>query len=202
MRGTTRLWCDHGIRRSLEIGAVGAWDLILMGGSQELTRACPQMGKAAWKTLLLQVMDQDEAPCPMEAPPEQNGFEKKPKKSMFSVSFPKWRAMKRRDGGEKLQVPHESEMSQAEWLHILSGLMREEEESGPEIKQEFGKTNSSNLHASAAGEKFQCLLDLGKGPSSSPTNSTTPHGIRTSGSFLLGVFYERRRKTFLAALGE
>lgn len=125
-----------------------------------------------------------------------------PKKSMFSSSFPKWRARKRGDGGGKLQALRESEMSQAEWLHILSGLMREEEESGPEVKQEFGKTNSSNSHGSAAGEKFQRLLDLSKSPSSSPTNCTTPHGIRTSGSFLLVVFYERRRKTFLAALGE
>lgn len=66
-------------------------------------------------------------------------------------------------------------------VHILAGLMVEEE-GGLEIKQEFGKTNSSNSHCSAAGEKSQHLLDLGKG-SSSPTNSTTPLGICTSGSF-------------------
>lgn len=147
-------------------------------------------------------MDQDGAPCPMEAPPEQNGFEKSSKKNPCFLSFLKWRARKRGDGGGKLQVPRESEMSQAEWFHILPGLMREEEESSAEVKQEFGKTNSSNSHGSAAGEKFQRLLDLSKGSSSSPTNSTTRHGIRTSGSFLLVVFYERRRKTFLAALGE
>lgn len=66
-------------------------------------------------------------------------------------------------------------------VHILAGLMTEEE-GGLEIKQEFGKTNSSNSHCSAAGEKSQHLLDLGKG-SSSPTNCTTPLGICTSGSF-------------------
>lgn len=43
-----------------------------------------------------------------------------------------------------------------------------EEESSPEIKQELEKTNSSNSHRIAAGEKSQRLLEPGKGPSSLP----------------------------------
>lgn len=31
MRGTTCSWCDHAILKSLKIGAVGAWELVLMG---------------------------------------------------------------------------------------------------------------------------------------------------------------------------
>lgn len=155
----------------------------------------------AWKSLLAPSDGPGWAPRPMEAPPEQMHL----KKSQKSPCFLHLLHSGGQERGEvevrgcrslvKVKCPRTS------GVHILAGLMREEE-SGPEIKQGFGNTNSTNSHGSAAGEKFQRLLDPGKGPSSSPTNSTTPHGTRTSGSFLLLAFYERGRKTFLAALGE
>lgn len=78
-----------------------------------------------------------------------------------------------------------------------------EEERSPEIKQEFGKTNSSNSHHAAAGEK-SVSPGAGHGSLLPPlANSTAPLGICTSLNFLLVAFYERkRRKASLAALGE